>query len=205
MSIQKPSFDSLPLRKDGPRGNAWGLFGDDDQCGMLNLLTPEVVAEAAREIKEGVRVSTDLRLDRMAVPCFGRLPFEHKIKNKAPRSVNDDTVIFNTQVGSQWDGFRHYGFQKEQVYFGGRTLDDLLNTDAIGTHGECSVPMPVATEPSLLTFSQLGQKRAALLGAAFSSITSRGQRQKASKSKRSQPPQSRYQPSKKSQRVRERC
>lgn len=135
MPFEKPSFDSLPLRKDGPRGNAWGLFGDDDQLGMLNLLTPETIAEAAKEIKEGVRVSTDLRLDRMSVPCFGRLPFEHKIKNKAPRIINDDTVIFNTQVGSQWDGFRHYGFQKEQLYFGGRTLDDLLSSDAIGTQG----------------------------------------------------------------------
>lgn len=47
------SFDSLPLRKDGTPGNAWGRFGDDDQQGRLNLLTPKVTAEAAKEIVEG--------------------------------------------------------------------------------------------------------------------------------------------------------
>ncbi|KAL1854508.1 hypothetical protein VTK73DRAFT_8730 [Phialemonium thermophilum] len=129
----KPAFDSLPLRKDGPHGNAWGLFGEDDQCGMLNLLTPETTAAAAKEIVDGVRISTDWPLNRMGVPCFSRAPFEHSIRNKAPRSVNDDTVVFNTQISSQWDGFRHYGYQKEQLYFGGHTLDDLLKSDAIGT------------------------------------------------------------------------
>ncbi|KAH7143648.1 hypothetical protein EDB81DRAFT_857124 [Dactylonectria macrodidyma] len=129
----KPSFDSLPLRKDGPHGNAWGLFGDDDECGMLNLLTPEVIAKAASEIRDGVRVSTDWPLDRMANPCFGRAPFTHTIKTKTPRSVNDDSLAFNTQSSSQWDGFRHYAYQKEKLWFNGKTLDDLLTTSAIGT------------------------------------------------------------------------
>ncbi|KAH7159639.1 hypothetical protein B0J13DRAFT_539321 [Dactylonectria estremocensis] len=129
----KPSFDSLPLRKDGPHGNAWGLFGQDDECGMLNLLTPDVVAKAASEIRDGVRVSTDWPLDRMANPCFGRAPFTHAIKTKTPRSVNDDSLAFNTQSSSQWDGFRHYAYQKEKLWFNGKTLDDLLTTSAIGT------------------------------------------------------------------------
>lgn len=132
----KPSFDSLPLRKDGPRGNAWGLFGDDDECGMLNLLTPENTAKAASEIREGVRVSTDWPLNSMSKPCFGRAPLEHTIKPKSPRTVNDDVLSFNTQSSSQWDGFRHYGYQKEKVFFNAKTLDDLLTTDVNGIHGE---------------------------------------------------------------------
>ncbi|KAI5458620.1 putative cyclase-domain-containing protein [Mariannaea sp. PMI_226] len=128
----RPSFDSLPLRKDGPHGNAWGLFGDGDECGMLNLLTPEVVAQAATEIREGFRVSTDWPLDRMSKPCFGRAPFAHTIKSKTPRAVNDDTLEFNTQSSSQWDGFRHYAYQKEKLWFNGKTLDDLLTSNAIG-------------------------------------------------------------------------
>ncbi|TPX18404.1 uncharacterized protein E0L32_011694 [Thyridium curvatum] len=134
MSLSKPSFNSLPLRKDGPHGNAWGLFGDQDQCGMLNLLTPATTAAAAKEIIDGVRISTDWPLDRMSKPCFGRAPFSHTIKTKAPRSVNDDSLAFNTQSSSQWDGFRHYAYQKEKLWFGGRTLDDLLTSDAIGTN-----------------------------------------------------------------------
>ncbi|KAH7253623.1 putative cyclase-domain-containing protein [Fusarium redolens] len=128
----KPSFDSLPLRKDGPPGNAWGLFGDNDECGMLNLLTPEIIAKAASEIRDGVRVSTDWPLNRMSRPCFGRAPFKHEITTKTPRAVNDDTLMFNTQSSSQWDGFRHYAYQKEKLWFNGKSLDELLSTDVNG-------------------------------------------------------------------------
>ncbi|KAH7226218.1 putative cyclase-domain-containing protein [Fusarium oxysporum] len=128
----KPSFESLPLRKDGPPGNAWGLFGDNDECGMLNLLTPEIIAKAASEIRDGVRVSTDWPLNRMSRPCFGRAPFKHEITTKIPRAVNDDTLTFNTQSSSQWDGFRHYAYQKEKLWFNGKSLDELLSSDVNG-------------------------------------------------------------------------
>ncbi|KAJ4121820.1 hypothetical protein NW765_004645 [Fusarium oxysporum] len=128
----KPSFKSLPLRKDGPPGNAWGLFGDNDECGMLNLLTPEIIVKAASEIRDGVRVSTDWPLNRMSRPCFGRAPFKHEITTKTPRAVNDDTLTFNTQSSSQWDGFRHYAYQKEKLWFNGKSLDELLSSDVNG-------------------------------------------------------------------------
>jgi hypothetical protein len=44
-----PKFSDLPLQKDGPHGNAWGLWGADDQLGTLNLLSDEVIAQAAKE------------------------------------------------------------------------------------------------------------------------------------------------------------
>ncbi|KAJ5125142.1 hypothetical protein N7526_007319 [Penicillium atrosanguineum] len=133
MSLQTPPFDSLPLRQDGPRGNAWGLFGDQDEIGMLNRLTPENTTAAAREIVEGVRVSTDWNLNSMATPCFGRSAFEHTVKNKAPRPVNDDVLVFNTQSSSQWDGFRHYG-SREGSYFNGCSLEDIHTSTRNGIH-----------------------------------------------------------------------
>lgn len=45
---QFPSFDALPLDPTGPEGNAWGLFGDHDELGMLNLITPETVVAATK-------------------------------------------------------------------------------------------------------------------------------------------------------------
>ena len=104
-----PPFDSLPLKKDGPRGNAWGLYGATDELGMLNRLTLENTLLATKEIVHGVRVCTDWALDQPKVPGFGRAKFEHTIKHKEPRTVNDDEVRFNTQSSSQWDGFRHFG------------------------------------------------------------------------------------------------
>ncbi|KAH8817139.1 hypothetical protein F5884DRAFT_778536 [Xylogone sp. PMI_703] len=122
-----PPFEALPLFKDGPRGNAWGLFGDDDQNGMLNLLTPDNTVHASREIRDGTRVSTDWTLTSMSPPSFGRRPLEHRIKHLAPLIV-DDEISFNTQSSSQWDGFRHFGFQKEEKFYNGKTREDLETT-----------------------------------------------------------------------------
>ncbi|KAK9441698.1 hypothetical protein VB005_06340 [Metarhizium brunneum] len=130
----RPSFNDLPLRKDGPPGNAWGLFGPDDQCGRLNLLTPETTANAAREIVDGVRISTDRYLDSMAPPCFGRRPLEHTLLHKAPMTVTDDELVLNTQSSSQWDGLRHYGYQKEKVYFNGKSQQDISSSNVNGIH-----------------------------------------------------------------------
>ena len=136
-NLKIPAFSSLPLRPDGPHGNAWGLFGADDNIGRLNLLTPETTKAAIGEIQDGVRISTDWPLDGMRQqPCFGRKPFEQTIINKAPRSVNDDVLVLNTQISSQWDGFRHYGYQKERLYYNGVTLEDLLGSNVNGIHGE---------------------------------------------------------------------
>lgn len=53
-----PSFSELPLQKDGPHGNSWGLWGHEDQIGTLNHLSEDAVARSAREeIKTGKRVS----------------------------------------------------------------------------------------------------------------------------------------------------
>ena len=47
---QLPSFDDLPPYKNFP-GCAWEVWGKDVQLGTINLLTPDVVKEAAQEIK----------------------------------------------------------------------------------------------------------------------------------------------------------
>lgn len=49
----------MPPVKGMPHGVAWGLFDKDgvkDEVGTLNLLTPEVVLEAKKEIKIGKSV-----------------------------------------------------------------------------------------------------------------------------------------------------
>jgi hypothetical protein len=55
-----PDYDSLPPVKGMPKGCAWGVFDKDgkkDKFGTINLITPEVVKEAVKEVKEGVSVS----------------------------------------------------------------------------------------------------------------------------------------------------
>lgn len=54
-----PDFDDLPKIEGMPQGCAWGIFDKDGKkdYGTLNLLTPDVVAAAATEVKEGISVS----------------------------------------------------------------------------------------------------------------------------------------------------
>jgi hypothetical protein len=104
-----PPFSALPLDKDGPPGNAWGLWGPNDQLGTLNLLTPETVAAAAAEIKDGIRIALDWPLDKPSFPTFERERFKHRLIPKPPMIMNDDEITINTQSSTQWDGFRHFG------------------------------------------------------------------------------------------------
>jgi hypothetical protein len=53
-----PSYDDIPAVPGMPHGCAWGLWdknGEKDELGTLNLLTPEVVQEAGKEIRTGDR------------------------------------------------------------------------------------------------------------------------------------------------------
>ncbi len=51
-----PPFKSLPLRDGDPFHSAWGLYGDDDELGTMNLLTDDVVRDAGKEIRTGRRI-----------------------------------------------------------------------------------------------------------------------------------------------------
>lgn len=55
-----PTYSEIPPVKGMPHGCAWGIWDKDgvtDQVGSLNLLTPENVLEARKEIQTGVSVS----------------------------------------------------------------------------------------------------------------------------------------------------
>jgi len=53
MSSQRPNFDALPLRSNDPKGSAWGLWGNEDELGTLNLLTPALVKKASEQVVSG--------------------------------------------------------------------------------------------------------------------------------------------------------
>ena len=46
-----------------PEGSNWGEYGEDDQVGRLNDVTPAKVLEGAREVREGRRFCLSLPLD----------------------------------------------------------------------------------------------------------------------------------------------
>ncbi|KAK2758579.1 hypothetical protein CKAH01_05627 [Colletotrichum kahawae] len=125
-----PAFEDLPLDKKGPRGNAWGLWGPDDQLGTLNLLTDDTIASAAKEnIITGQRISLNWSMMGASYPKFSRKLLELHCINKAPlKHAHDDEWSFNSQCSSQWDGFRYYAYQEEGLYYMGRTAADFADS-----------------------------------------------------------------------------
>lgn len=97
-AMKRPSFGDLPLCEGDPPFSAWSLYGPNDQLGTLNLLTPQVVAEASKEIQSGVRFGLDSPVDYLTKPPHNRKPLHHTVIHKAPRAVHDDLLDFNTQV-----------------------------------------------------------------------------------------------------------
>lgn len=63
-----PPFEDLPIKKDGPPMNAWGLYGDDDELGRLNLITPDSVARGAKSVRHGDVINLKWVL-RRSLPC----------------------------------------------------------------------------------------------------------------------------------------
>ena len=48
-----PKYSQLPIKPGAPAHSNWGVFGDDDEIGCFNFLTPEGIIEAAKLIREG--------------------------------------------------------------------------------------------------------------------------------------------------------
>ncbi|KAK8161060.1 hypothetical protein BKA80DRAFT_332886 [Phyllosticta citrichinensis] len=129
-------FSALPLREGDPHHSAWGLYGEDDQLGFLNRLTDDVVLAAAGEIKSGVRISLNWPLDAQGdTPFFGRQVFHQHVYQKPPRIVHDNVWTFNSQCSSQWDGLRHFGYQKEQLFYNGVTVEQISGEGASKVNG----------------------------------------------------------------------
>ena len=128
MSKAIPKFSELPLRAGDPPHSAWGIYGPDDELGTVNRLTKEVVLAAKDEIRTGDRFSLNWPLNKLSHETFvGRDPFHLKQWTKHPRIVNDDIWTFNSQCCTQWDGLRHFAYQKEGKFYNGVTLHDMFH------------------------------------------------------------------------------
>ncbi|RVX70494.1 hypothetical protein B0A52_05145 [Exophiala mesophila] len=131
-SDQLPSRNSLPSIEGAPFGAAW-FWGEEDQIGRLNLLTPQRICSSARLVTQGEVVNLNWRADLPNPAVFGRDPFQHTIKQLSD-SVFDDLYNMNTQSGSQWDGFRHVGHSHNGaiVFYNNLSADEIKNSSRCG-------------------------------------------------------------------------
>lgn len=116
-----------PRWKQRPPGSNWGDFGPDDQCGRINLLTPEKVMQGIREVREGLTFNLSLPLDfpggnvlnpRRMPPVLrptvrnGKANMNYQLRCDDPACtdvISDDLVVMHLQYSTQWDSLAHVG------------------------------------------------------------------------------------------------
>jgi len=119
-----PSYADLPVKPGAPAGSAWGLFGDDDQLGCLNLLTPERVLASAKLVRKGAVFPLNLPIDQPDPPLFGRgAPRVEFVTGEVHR--DDYLDNFWPQASSQWDSLRHILHPRDGFY-NGVTADHVV-------------------------------------------------------------------------------
>jgi kynurenine formamidase len=110
--------------------HAWGVFGEADELGTLNWITPDTVVAAAATVATGHVVNLSLPLT-LPDPPMGqsRLSMSHVVLRS--RNGRDDRLDnFYLQTSSQWDGLQHIRY-REHGYWGGRD-EETLDTGALG-------------------------------------------------------------------------
>jgi kynurenine formamidase len=133
-----------------PELSNWGAFGEEDQLGTLNYLTPEAVLRGVAAVRAGERYPLNLPLDDPSAPDRSAPAFKADglgyekttYRNRKQQNglvVNDDAVRFSTQGSSQWDALIHVGVVEEGVdgiFYNGagmEAMDDagLAHTNSI--------------------------------------------------------------------------
>jgi kynurenine formamidase len=121
--MQLPKYDELPVRAGLPEGSSWGLWGDDDELGTINLLTPERVQRALGTAKRGAVFSLNWALEEPNPPFYGRGALGHRIDRPLDHVLDDALDNFFTQASSQWDALCHVGHPVHGFYNGRKDED----------------------------------------------------------------------------------
>ncbi len=146
--------------KNRPEGSNWGEFGEDDQIGRFNLLTPDRRLAGIREAREGLAFPLSLPLDypgganlvpsrrppriEATIRATGDISYNYPFSKANPAVcdvVSDDVVTIWTQYSTQWDSLAHWGQEfdadgdgvAEIVYYNGYSAKDhVLGPDREG-------------------------------------------------------------------------
>jgi len=127
-----PSYNDLPVRAGAPQGAAWGVFGDDDEVGTINLLTPDRVVAATSSIRTGKVFALNLPINIPDPPLFTRGKHTHTVKifPGAEFVLDDYLDNFYPQASSQWDALAHVKHPVHGAYNG---IPDIEMTGRGGT------------------------------------------------------------------------
>lgn len=99
------------------RVNNWGRWGADDEIGTLNLITDQVVREAAAAVRTGRRIPLAIALEQDGVqtgmipgrvnPLHAMVQINQELFGPGTVATSDDIVTMSLQTGTHWDALTH--------------------------------------------------------------------------------------------------
>ncbi len=114
--------------KQRPPGSTWGDWGDDDELGRINLLTPEKVLQGVREVEAGISFCLSLPLDYPGGTALNQRRHPPVLAPTEDMQGNPGT-FYNVHMSEMGD----YGDPKLRRRVGRRRGDPLAAVlDAVG-------------------------------------------------------------------------
>jgi kynurenine formamidase len=138
-----PSYRELLARTDAPAGSCWGVFGEGDELGAVNFLTPDRVRAAAAAVRRGAVFSLDYPADAFPGPVRFRPPPVHVVNaignrpdgtyghidpSDASLVLDDYLDGFYLQCASHIDSLRHI-VHPEHGFYGGVQRERMVAGD----------------------------------------------------------------------------
>ncbi|MFI7667968.1 cyclase family protein [Nocardia sp. NPDC049526] len=115
------------------RVNNWGRWGDDDEIGTLNLITDDVVRDAAATVHTGHRVALAVPLQQNGIqtglipgrvdPLHSMIALNWEMFGSGSVATSDDAVTMGLQAGTHWDALTHVS-HSGRIY-NGRSADTI--------------------------------------------------------------------------------
>ncbi|NDZ81449.1 cyclase family protein [Streptomyces sp. SID10853] len=115
------------------RVNNWGRWGADDEIGTLNLITDQVVREAAAAVRTGRRVPLAIALEQDGVqtgmipgrvnPLHAMVQINQELFGPGTVATSDDIVTMSLQTGTHWDALTHASHSGK--LYNGRPADSV--------------------------------------------------------------------------------
>ncbi|MEU5088482.1 cyclase family protein [Streptomyces sp. NPDC021356] len=107
------------FKKTGRELSNWGRWGDDDERGTLNFVTPKTVKEALTSVRTGLRYELSIPVGaegpqtgwmRRINPLHTMTVTPHDFSAPEGLVVSDDFITMPLQSGTQLDGLTHVGY-----------------------------------------------------------------------------------------------
>jgi kynurenine formamidase len=126
---------SLPaeFHEIAKRVNNWGRWGAEDEMGTLNLITDEVVREAATTVRGGRRIPLALPLHQDGIqtgmipgrvnPLHTMVQINQELFGPGTVATSDDAVTMGLQAATHWDALTHVSHSGK--IYNGRPADTI--------------------------------------------------------------------------------